>query len=72
MPNHFFKIPAGAANHQVTAAYTFDRDVELISYMLHMHMRGKNMKYEAVYLDGRRETLLWVSSFPIQLGLSIG
>ena len=40
--------------------------------MLHMHMRGKNMKYEAVYLDGRRETLLWVSSFPIQLGLSIG
>jgi len=63
IPNHFFKIPAGAANHQVTAAYTFDRDVELISYMPHMHLRGKDMKYEAVYPDGRRETLLWVPRF---------
>ena len=51
VPNHFFKIPAGAANHQVTAAYTFDRDVELISYMPHMHLRGKDMKYEVVYPD---------------------
>ncbi len=63
VPNHFFKIPAGAANHQVTAAYTFDREVELISYMPHMHLRGKDMKYEVVYPDGRRETLLWVPRF---------
>ncbi|HEX3146058.1 MAG TPA: cytochrome c [Pyrinomonadaceae bacterium] len=63
VPNHFFKIPAGAPNHQVTAAYTFDRDVELISYMPHMHMRGKDMKYEALYPDGRRETLLSVPRF---------
>jgi hypothetical protein len=63
VPNHFFKIPARAANHQVTAAYTFDRDVELISYMPHMHLRGKDMKYEVVYPDKRRETLLWVPRF---------
>jgi len=63
VPNHFFKIPAGAANHQVTAAYTFDRDVELISYMPHMHLRGKDMKYEVVYPSGKRETLLWVPRF---------
>ena len=63
VPNHFFKIPAGAPNHQVTASYTFDRDVELISYMPHMHMRGKDMKYEALYPDGHRETLLWVPRF---------
>jgi len=63
VPNHFFKIPPGAPNHQVTAAYTFDRDVELISYMPHMHMRGKDMKYEALYPDGRRETLLSVPRF---------
>jgi hypothetical protein len=47
----------------VTAAYTFARDVELISYMPHMHLRGKDMKYEALYPDGRRETLLWVPRF---------
>ena len=63
VPNHFFKIPAGAANHQVTAAYTFDRDIELISYMPHMHLRGKDMRYEVVYPNGKRETLLWVPRF---------
>ena len=63
VPNHFFKIPAGAANHKVTSAYTFDREVQLISYMPHMHLRGKDMKYEVVFPDGRRETLLWVPKF---------
>jgi hypothetical protein len=63
VPNHFFKIPPGAANHRVTAAYTFDREVQLISYMPHMHLRGKDMKYEVVFPDGRRETLLWVPKF---------
>ena len=63
VPNHFFKIPPGAANHKVTAAYTFDREVQLISYMPHMHLRGKDMKYEVVFPDGRRETLLWVPKF---------
>ena len=63
VPNHFFKIPPGAANHKVTAAYTFDREVQLISYMPHMHLRGKDMKYEVVFPDGRRQTLLWVPKF---------
>jgi hypothetical protein len=63
IPNHFFKIPAGAANHQVTAAYTFEQDVQLVDYMPHMHLRGKEMKYEVIYPNGRRETLLWVPRF---------
>ncbi len=58
--NFFFKIPAGAENHEATACYTFPRDVEMINYMPHMHVRGKDMKYEVVYPDGRRETLLSV------------
>ena len=61
--NHFFKIPPGAPNHEVTAAYTFDQDVELINYMPHMHLRGKDVKYQALYPDGRRETLLSVPRF---------
>jgi len=61
--NHFFKILPGAANHEVTACYTFDGNVRLVSFMPHMHLRGKDMKYEALYPDGRRETLLWVPKF---------
>jgi mono/diheme cytochrome c family protein len=63
IPNHFFKIPAGADDHEVTAAYTFDQDVKLVDYMPHMHLRGKQMKYEVIYPGGRRETLLWVPKF---------
>ncbi|MFY9611025.1 MAG: thiol-disulfide isomerase [Blastocatellia bacterium] len=61
--NHYFKLPAGEGNQEVTACYTFDATVHLTSYMPHMHLRGKDMKYEVVYPDGRRETLLWVPKF---------
>ncbi len=47
----------------MTACYTFDANVELTSYMPHMHLRGKDMRYEVIYPDGRRETLLWVPKF---------
>jgi len=63
VPNHFFKIPPGAVNHEVTASYTFEEDVHLIDYMPHMHLRGKDMRYEVLYPDGRRQTLLWVPKF---------
>jgi hypothetical protein len=58
--NHYFKIPAGDDNHEVTACHTFSRDVKLVEYFPHMHVRGKDMKYEILYPDGRRETLLFV------------
>ncbi|MCI0489741.1 MAG: DUF3471 domain-containing protein [Blastocatellia bacterium] len=61
--NFFFQIPAGAENHMATACYTFPTDVELVNYMPHMHVRGKDMKYEALYPEGRRETLLSVSPY---------
>ena len=61
--NHYFKLPPGDGNHEVTACFTFDADVHLTSYMPHMHLRGKDMKYDVVYPDGRTETLLWVPKF---------
>ncbi len=61
--NHYFKIPAGADNHEVKACYTFSRDVELFTFLPHMHLRGKDMKYEAIYPDGRRETVLFVPNY---------
>ena len=61
--NHYFKIPPGADNHEVKGCYTFGRDTELLTYLPHMHVRGKSMKYEVIYPDGRRETLLNVPRY---------
>jgi hypothetical protein len=61
--NFYFRIPAGAANHEVTACSTFKKGVQLVSFMPHMHTRGKDMRYEAIYPDGRRETLLNVPRY---------
>jgi hypothetical protein len=61
--NVMFKIPAGDGNHEVTACQEVPLDVQVVNYMPHMHLRGKDMKYEIVYPDGRRETLLWVPKF---------
>jgi mono/diheme cytochrome c family protein len=61
--NIMFKIPAGEGNHEVVACQTVPRDIQVINYMPHMHLRGKDMKYEVIYPDGKRETLLWVPKF---------
>jgi hypothetical protein len=56
--NIFFKIPAGAENHKVTGCRTVKRDTTIYALMPHMHLRGKSMKYEAFYPDGKSEVLL--------------
>ena len=61
--NHYFKIPPGADNHEVKGCYTFSRDVEIHGFLPHMHLRGKDMKYEVIYPDGRQETLLSVPNY---------
>ena len=61
--NFLFKIPAGDSDHKVTACYTFPRDVDLMSYTAHMHLRGKDMTFEALHPDGRRETLVSVPNY---------
>jgi hypothetical protein len=61
--NNYFKIPAGADHHEVTACFTFGRDAEIHTLLPHMHVRGKDMKYELLYADGRRETILSVPKY---------
>jgi len=68
--NLAFKIPAGASNHQVTSSRKFRRDTLLLSMMPHMHLRGKSFHYEAIYPDGRRETLLDVPRYDFNWQLS--
>jgi hypothetical protein len=47
----------------VRGCYTLSRDIELLDYLPHMHVRGKDMKYEVIYPDGRRETLISVPRY---------
>ncbi|MBS1789430.1 MAG: DUF3471 domain-containing protein [Acidobacteria bacterium] len=61
--NDLFAVPAGAENHVANACFTLRRDVELVDYMPHMHVRGKAMKYEAILPDGSRQTLLNVDHY---------
>ncbi len=56
-------IPAMAADHEEKASWQFKKDVEIVSYMPHMHVRGKAFQYAMVYPDGKREVLLDVPRY---------
>jgi hypothetical protein len=58
-----FKIPPGERNFQVQARHRFLKDTMLLSLMPHMHLRGKNFKFEAQYPDGTKEVLLDVPNY---------
>jgi len=58
-----FAIPPGADNHKVTSKTTFTQDVVLYSMFPHMHLRGKSFKYDIIYPDNKRETILSVPRY---------
>jgi hypothetical protein len=58
-----FQIPPGAADFHVEAEYRFDQDMRLYSMLPHMHLRGKTFRFDAIYPNGRRETLLDVPRY---------
>jgi peroxiredoxin len=61
--NQRFLIPAGEPYHEVKSQFTLPRDATVLSFMPHMHLRGKDFLYRATYPDGRTETLLSVPRF---------
>ena len=77
--NSYMGIDPGVPNHQVSACWTSDRDIQLTALMPHMHMRGAAMEVKAVYPDGRKEVLLnvpkydfsWQTSYVFQQPLNI-
>ncbi len=56
-------IPSGDADYVSTASATFTAPVTLVSLQPHMHLRGKAYRIEAVYPNGRRQTLLDVPRY---------
>jgi hypothetical protein len=61
--NPAFVIPPGAPDHLVEAEATFSADVDVWTLHPHMHLRGKDMTYTAVYPDGQRRIVLRVPKF---------
>jgi mono/diheme cytochrome c family protein len=61
--NTGFKIPAGAANHEVKSTYTFSEDTHITSFMPHMHLRGKDFVFKAIFPDGTSKILLNVPKY---------
>ena len=61
--NFFFRIPAGAASHEVKRCLTFGRDRLLLSITPHMHYRAHDVTYELVRPSGKRESLLLVPHY---------
>jgi thiol-disulfide isomerase/thioredoxin/mono/diheme cytochrome c family protein len=60
---HFDKIPAGAENYPIEASHVFRQDSHLLAFMPHMHLRGKDFLYEAIFPDGKKQTLLSVPHY---------
>ncbi|HEX4069966.1 MAG TPA: alkyl hydroperoxide reductase, partial [Planctomycetaceae bacterium] len=62
--NLLLVIPAGADNQPVEAStQRLPSDAQILAFMPHMHLRGKSFLYEAVYADGKRQTLLDVPKY---------
>lgn len=61
--NAQFVIPAGAGNYEVKSSWVAKEDVRILDLMPHMHVRGKDFSYTAVYPDGRSEVVLNVPRY---------
>ncbi len=58
-----FEIPPGAAAFPVQATQTLPANATGIGMFAHMHLRGKDMTFRALYPDGQQETLLSIPNY---------
>ncbi len=63
LANLAFLIPAKANNHRVEAKLEVPANVQILSFLPHMHLRGKAAKYELVESTGSKKTLLDVPKY---------
>ncbi len=68
--NHRLSIPPGADNHPEAASITVPREVVLVGFTPHMHLRGKAIRYELVLPGQAPRTLLDVPRYDFNWQLS--
>jgi mono/diheme cytochrome c family protein len=56
-------IPPGEPNYESKSSFTFKEDAHIVSFMPHMHVRGKDFQYTLVYPDGTSRVLLRVPKY---------
>jgi len=61
--NNRFVIPPGAEAHEVKGRWEVPNEMTLVSLTPHMHLRGKDFRYEATYPTGESEVLLNVPRY---------
>ncbi len=61
--NFMFSIPPGAPNHPVQAKITLPVDMTVVSFLPHMHVRGKAARYEMTLPSGEHKMLLDVPRY---------
>jgi peroxiredoxin len=61
--NFTFKIPPNDPNYEVESEFIFRQKTLLLTISPHMHVRGKDFRYDLIYPDGKRETILWVPRY---------
>ena len=61
--NFMFAIPPGAPNHAVLAKQTMPADMTIVSFLPHMHVRGKAARYEMTTPEGEKKMILDVPKY---------
>jgi len=61
--NGRFAIPPQDANYRVDSSFTLQETSTLVSLLPHMHLRGKDFLYTAIYPTGEKEVLLRVPHY---------
>jgi len=61
LTNSSFVIPPGVDDFRVEVHGTMPNDALLLSFLPHMHLRGKRFEYNIVHPDGNIQTLLRVN-----------
>jgi peroxiredoxin len=58
--NDAILVPPHDPHYKAEATFRVRADARILSFVPHMHWRGRDYRYEAIYPDGRREVLLSV------------
>jgi hypothetical protein len=61
--NNKFVIPAGDPAYKVESSVEVAQDIKMIDLMPHMHLRGKDFEYRAIYPTGETQVLLSVPKY---------
>jgi hypothetical protein len=56
-------IPPGDANHVESYSRHIRRDINVLAYLAHMHVRGKAFRFDLTTPDGKTETLLDIPNY---------